>query len=334
MKSLITKLSEAYGPSGREGAIREMVRSEVEPLVDEIGISPMGGLHAFKNRGGHPRVMLAAHMDEIGVVISHIDGQGFARFQSVGSVKTGILYGQRVQFPGDVHGVIGVELERGSKGSPTLANHFIDFGVDDRSRTPVFVGDFGVFEGSLHDQGDRVVGKSLDDRVGVAILIETLRRLKGTPHEVQFAFTVQEEVGQRGALTSAYALQPDIGIAVDLTATGDTPKGWELETSLGKGAAIKVRDRRTLTDPRIVRLLEERASAAQIPYQMEIQRGGGTDAAAIQMSRAGVPAGCISIPARYLHTPSEMVDMRDVEAAVALLLEVLGKPIGFLEKES
>jgi putative aminopeptidase FrvX len=330
VKSLIKKLAEAYGPSGREDAIREMVRSEVEPFADEIEISPMGGLHAFKNRGAHPKVMLAAHMDEIGVVISNIDGRGFTRFEPVGGVKTSILYGQRVQFPGDMRGVIGVELDRNSKKGPTLAEHFIDFGIEDRSHTPVSVGDFGVFERSLLHLGDRLVGKSLDDRVGVAILIEILRRLKETPHEVQFAFTVQEEVGQRGALTSAYALEPDIGIAVDLTATGDTPKGWKLETRLGEGAAIKVRDRRTLTDPRILGLLEARAQAAGIAYQREVRRGGGTDAAGIQMSRAGVPTGCVSIPARYLHTPSEMVDMRDVQAAVALLLEVLSKPIEFL----
>lgn len=333
MKTLIKTLVESYGPSGREDAIRESVRAEVEPFADEIEVSPLGCLHAFKNRGGKQRVMLAAHMDEIGLVVSHIDARGFVRFQPVGGLKSRILLGQRVWFPGDVQGVIGVELDRGSKKSPALGEHFIDFGVAAGGSTPVSVGDFGVFERSFLDLGERLVGKSLDDRVGVAILIETLRQLKDTPHEVQFAFTVQEEVGQRGALTSAYALDPHLGIAVDLTPTGDTPKGWKLETNLGDGPAIKVRDGRTLSDPRVVSLLEARAREAEIPYQKEIRRGGGTDAAGIQLSRAGVPAGCLSIPARYLHTPSEMVDFRDVEGAVAVLLEVLAKPIEFLEKE-
>jgi putative aminopeptidase FrvX len=333
VKTLIRRLVETYGPSGREGAVRELVQSEVEPFTDQIEISPMGGLHAFRNRGGKRKVMLAAHMDEIGVVISHIDAHGFARFQPVGSLQTRILLGQRVQFAGDVLGIIGVDLDRSSNRSPTHAEHFIDFGVKAGENCPVSVGDFGVLERAFLDLGERLVGKALDDRVGVAILIETLRQLKDTPHEVQFAFTVQEQVGQRGALTSAYALDPDLGIAVDVTATGDTPKGWKLEPSMGEGPAIKVRDRRTLSDPRIVRLLERRAQAAAIRYQKEIRRGGGTDAAAIQLSRAGVPVGCLSIPTRYLHTPSEMVDFGDVQAAVALLLEVLTKPIEFLEGE-
>lgn len=331
MKSLLRRLVETPGPSGRESQVRELVHAEIEALADELEVSPMGGLHAVVNRGGEGRIMLAAHLDEIGLVVSHIDENGFARFQPVGGLKSRILLGQRVRFPGDVQGVVGVDLDRSSNKSPVLGEHFLDFGATSRESCPVSVGDFGAFERPFLDLGDRVVGKSMDDRVGVAILIETLRRLAHSPHELVFAFTVQEEVGRRGAITSAYSLAPDMGIAVDVTSTGDTPKGRKMEIALGRGPAIKVRDYRMLSDPRIVDLCVQRARAAEIPYQLEIRRGGATDAASIQLSRAGVPAGAISIPARYIHTPSEMVDMGDVEDAVALLLELLEKPIEFLE---
>jgi len=167
----------------------------------------------------------------------------------------------------------------------------------------------------------------MDDRIGVAILIETLRRLPHPRHEVQFAFTVQEEVGLRGAGPAAFGLDPDLAIAVDVTSTGDTPRGIKMAVALGAGPAIKVRDKRMISDPRIVDLLSNRAEEAGIPHQFEVLQRGSTDAAAIQLTRAGVPAGCLSIPCRYIHTPSEMVDITDVENSILLLVEILMNPI-------
>ena len=192
---------------------------------------------------------------------------------------------------------------------------------------PVRVGDLGAFTRPFVKLGNRYVAKSLDDRVGVAVAIEAAKRLRNTPNEVQFAFTTQEEVGLRGARTSAYGLDPDVGIALDVTRTGDTPKGIKMAIELGGGPAIKVRDSGSLSDPRVVDLMVRRAEAAHIPYQLEVLQAGTTDATAIQLTRAGVPVGVISIPCRYIHTPSEMVDATDVENAVKLLVEILKAPV-------
>jgi endoglucanase len=189
------------------------------------------------------------------------------------------------------------------------------------------VGDVAAFDRPFLDLGDRLVSKAMDDRISVAVQIEVLKQLKETPHEVYFVFSVQEEVGTRGAITSSYAIDPDLGISVDVTLTGDTPKGVKMEVSLGKGPTVKVRDGGMLSDPRLVRWLSDTAEKAGIPYQLEVLEGGTTDARSIQLARAGVPVSCISIPCRYVHSPSEMVDYRDVQNAVALLVKVLGQPI-------
>jgi tetrahedral aminopeptidase len=171
------------------------------------------------------------------------------------------------------------------------------------------------------------VAKAMDNRISVAILIETIHQLKSTPHEVFFVFSTQEEVGTRGATAAAYSIDPDLGLAVDITASGDTPKGLKMETCLGGGPAIKVRDSSLLADPRIVRWMVSTAQKERIPYQIEILEAGGTDAHAIQLTRMGVPAGCLSTPTRYVHSPSEMVDYRDVQNGIRLLVALLSHPI-------
>jgi putative aminopeptidase FrvX len=167
----------------------------------------------------------------------------------------------------------------------------------------------------------------MDDRVGVLVAIETLRALKSTPHEVYFVFTTQEEVGTRGAATSAYGIDPDMGIAIDVTPAGDTPNALKMEMALGKGPCIKIQDPGMISDPRVVRWMIRAAEKAKLPYQREVFLIGGTDARAIQLTRAGVPSGCISIPVRYVHSPSEMVDYSDVQNSVKLLTAVLRTPI-------
>jgi putative aminopeptidase FrvX len=211
--------------------------------------------------------------------------------------------------------------------APTIEQCFIDVGASSRRDCPIQVGDVCSFERPFMELGDRLVAKSMDDRIGCVVLIETMRRLSTSPHEPYFVFTTQEEVGLRGATTSAYGVNPDIGISVDVTATGDTPKGLKMEVSLGKGPAIKVKDGGMLADPRIVKWMERTAEKHHIPYQREVLEGGTTDARVMQVSRAGVPAGCISIPTRYVHSPSEMVDFQDVENAVKLMVLLLSAPI-------
>jgi endoglucanase len=167
----------------------------------------------------------------------------------------------------------------------------------------------------------------MDDRISAAIMIAALRQLEDSPFELYFVFTSQEEVGVKGATTAAYGINPDIGLALDVTRTGDTPKGITMEVALGKGPAIKVKDSGMIVDPRVVDWMVKTAEEAKIPYQLEVLERGGTDARTIQLTRAGVPAGCLSIPCRYIHSPSEMVDLSDVENAVKLTVALLSNPV-------
>jgi putative aminopeptidase FrvX len=333
MKSLIQKLVETPGPSGYETQVRTLVRAEIESMADEVRVDNLGNLIVRMGEKGPDglRIMLAAHIDEIGLIATYIDDRGFARFLPVGGVRPAACLGSRVRFLNGAAGVIGVERLSDLSKVPSFEQLFIDLGVSSRKTCPVRVGDVAVFERPFQVVGNRLVAKALDDRIGVAVLVETLRQLQAqkTPrlHEIYFVFSVQEEVGVRGATTAAFGIDPDLGLAVDITGTGDTPKGLKMEVSLGKGPAIKVRDMGLLADPRLVRWLVQTADKAGLPYQLEILERGGTDAQAIQLTRAGVPAGCISIPGRYIHTPSEMVDFDDAQNAVRLLVEFLSKPV-------
>jgi endoglucanase len=245
----------------------------------------------------------------------------------IGGLNPQTLVGHRVRFADGVRAVIGIEDQEDWSKHPALPDLYLDFGVSSADDCPVRVGDIGSFDRPFVELGSRLIAKAMDDRVGVAVAIETMRRLRRTPHQLQFVFTVQEEVGLRGARTSAFGLDPHVGIALDVTRTGDTPKGPKMAVQLGKGPAIKVKDAQLLADPQLVDLMVRRAEAARIPYQLEVLQGGTTDASAIQLTRGGVPAGCISIPCRYVHTPSEMVDLSDVEGAVKLLVAILSRPI-------
>jgi endoglucanase len=331
VKPLIRKLVEAYGPSGREVELRQIVRAEIKGQCDYITEDRMGnliGVMKAKAKTGR-RILLAAHMDEIGLIVSHVDRDGFARFAPVGGIYPLYCVASRVRFASGKTGVIGCEPREEEKAIPSLDRMYIDLGAPSRETCPVGVGDTAIFDRPMVEAGARLVAKSMDDRIGVAILIETMRRLKRTPHEVQFAFTVQEELGMRGAQTAAFGQDPDIGISVDVTLTGDTPRCPPMAVALGKGPAVKVRDGGMISDPRVVEWMTAAATAARLPYQLEVLEHGTTDATAIQISRCGVPAGCLSIPCRYVHSPSEMVDFSDVENAVKLLLAMMQNPVGF-----
>jgi putative aminopeptidase FrvX len=328
MRELIRKLVETYGPSGVEDQIRAVIRAEVEPLADEIAVDPLGSLIVHKQGGEGKRIALSAHMDEIGVMVCYVDEEGFARFTRIGGVSPLTCVGARVAFADGTMGVIGVEGKREDTTKiPKFEQLYIDVGATSRDDCPVQVGDAGVFvrrfahvEGA---QGTRLIAKAMDDRIGCAVLIETLRRLEHTPYDLYVVFSVQEEVGLRGARTAAYGIDPDVAIAVDVTTTGDTPECYPMAVELGKGPAVKIQDKRMIAHPAVRDLLIQRAKQADIPYQLEILEWGSTDAAAMQLVRAGVPAGCLSIPCRHIHSPSEMVDEKDVENSVRLLLEVL-----------
>ncbi len=329
-KELVQRLTETYGPSGHEQRIRALIQEEIKGAADEVRVDALGNLIARKKgTGATPRkkVMLAAHMDEIGVMVTHIDEKGFLRFASIGGVLPINLVGNRCLFANGAVGTFGQEKKDASRTEVKIDKVFIDVGARDAKDAPVAVGDAAGFWRDFVDLGDRMIAKAMDDRVGCAVLIETLRQVKKSPHDLYFVFTVQEEVGVRGATTSAYGVQPDLALAVDVTDTGDTPESTTMAVALGKGPAIKVKDSGMLAHPGVKNLLVDAAQDAKVPYQLEVLVGGSTDAMAMQVTREGVPAGVVSIPTRYVHTPSEMVDFEDVQNVVKLLVNVLSKPI-------
>ncbi len=329
MKSLIKKLVETVGPSGYESIIRNVVKEEIEAYVDELKVDAMGNLVARKGtkKENGKTIMLSAHIDEIGIMVTHVDKNGFARFTSIGGVYPQTLYGSRVRFLNGTPGVIGGERLQPGASMYKIEELFIDVGATSPEDCPVKIGDVAAFDRPFVDMGKRVASKAMDDRVCAAILIEVLKQVKDSVNELYFVFSTQEEVGLRGATTAAYAIDPDLGIAVDVTLTGDTPRGHKMDVKLGAGPAVKVRDGGMLADPRVIDLMVKTAEKNDLPYQLEILLGGTTDARAMQITRAGVPAGCVSVPTRYVHTPSETVDMSDVENAVKLITAIVSEPI-------
>lgn len=329
MQDVIKQLVELYGPAGREEQVAQYITEVMKPIVDQIDTDAMGNLIAIKRGPADAKkIMLAAHMDEIGVIITDIDDNGFLRFSNIGGVSPFTLIGQRVRFANGTIGVFGREKLDEIKDLK-FNKMFIDIGAASRqeAETKVNIGDTGVYHREFTLQGQRVIAKSLDNRIGCAVLIETARRLQTSPHEIYFVFTSQEEVGLRGARTAAYSLDPDYGIAVDVTDTGDTPEAPRMAVALGKGAAIKVKDSTVITHPKVKDLLVNTAKTKGIPYQMEVLERGGTDAGPIHLTRSGVPTGAVSIPSRYIHTPSEMVDLEDVDNCVKLLVAALEGPL-------
>ena len=332
MDALIKTLAEAWGPPGYEHHIRDLIRAEVAADADEISVDALGNL-ICRMGDGPRRVLVAAHMDEIGLIVSHIDRQGYARFASIGTLFPATLLGARVRFENGTIGTVGVEHQFSKRRDlPDLAGFYLDISTSLEGSAPVSVGDPGAFVGEVFRRGERIIGKSLDNRLGCAVQIEALRRVRrtGTPHSVYFVFSVQEEVGARGAGPAAYGVEPHLALVVDVTSCGDQPHGKEMAVRLGGGPAIKMRDEGLIVPPAVRDLLIARAEEAGLPYQLEVLTGGGSDGRTIQAARAGVPTGAISLPLRYVHTPSETADMGDVRAAVDLLAAVLAGEVGVL----
>ncbi len=328
MKTLLDKLTQTFGPSGYENEIRALIRKEIEPYVDELHIDALGNLIARKGtkRDGGKRIMISAHMDELGVMASHVTDEGFVYIAFIGGINPLTCFGSRVRFGNGTEGVIYAETKKMNK-VPDVTQLFVDVGATSKENCPVKTGDIGVFVRPFLDLGDRVVSKALDDRIGCYVAIETLKAIKESPNELYFVFSVQEEVGVRGAITSAYAVDPEIGIAVDVTISADTPHCEPANPVLGKGPCVKVRDGMLIASPKVIQAMTDAAEKAAIPYQMEVLRFAGTDAGAIQFARSGVPSGCLSIACRYVHSPSEMVDWNDTLNSIRLLTVLLENPL-------
>lgn len=316
---LLKKLCGVCAPSGHEKAVHSVIKAELENYADEITTDALGNLIVHKSGEGK-RLMLAAHADEIGIIVTYIEENGYIRFQNVGGVRPLYALAQRVRFENGTVGTVfydrGADIEK-----ITFNDMYIDIGAKSRADAEknVNIGDCAGFAGEYAQQGDVVISKSLDDRAGCYVLIEALKRAAKSPNDVYAVFTSQEELGVRGATASAYGVSPDAGIAIDVTDTGDTIGAKPMNVSLGGGAAIKIKDSRSISSPYLTDKLKKTAEDNGIKYQLEVLLAGGTDAGAIQQSRGGVKAATISVPTRYIHSPNEMVSKNDLEACVELV---------------
>lgn len=333
---LLRRLSETPGVSGREEQVRAIVIEQLKPLVDELSVDALGNVIAIKRGASDRKVMLAAHMDEIGFMARYIDERGFVRIQPLGGFDPRTLVAQRVI----VH-TRGGERLRGvltpatkpihllgdeRPGTPKLEEFYVDLGLPgDRVNELVGLGDSITMDRTFEQVGENVIGKAMDDRTGVFTMIEALRQLGKHSATVIAVATVQEEVGLRGATTSAFAVQPDVAIAIDTTLAVDTPgmPDTEAVTRLGEGVAIKVFDSSFIPNFKLVGHLREVAERHSIRHQMEVLPRGGTDAGAMQRARGGAAAITISIPSRYVHTVNEMISVADLDAAAKLLARYL-----------
>jgi tetrahedral aminopeptidase len=336
---LLQEICLASGAPGYEERVRRLVIEQVTPLVDEVSVDNMGNVIALKKGRTDKKVMAAAHLDEISFIITHIDKEGYARFHTLGGFDPKTLTAQRVIVHGksDVMGVMGskpihiMSAEDRNK-APKVSDYFIDFGMTaDKVREQVSVGDVVTRERDLVVMGDCVCGKSLDNRVSVFILIEVLRKLRDPFCDFYAVFSVQEEVGMRGATVAARKINPDFGFGLDTTIANDVPGAQEHEkiTSLGQGTAIKVMDSSVITDSRMVRFMRETAEKHKIRYQLEVLPAGGTDTAAIQRSGDGAITGCVSIPTRHIHSVVEMCHLQDIAGSIDLLRHCLQDLEGF-----
>ncbi|MFQ5975167.1 MAG: M42 family metallopeptidase [Candidatus Hydrothermarchaeales archaeon] len=337
MKTLLKKLSEAHGIPGSEGEVREIMRKELKKHC-KIEIDRLGNLIAKKDGKGK-RVMLAAHMDEIGLMVKHIDEKGFLKFTTLGGFNDQTLLNQRVLIHNgkkSIPGVIGSKpahlMEEKEREKVTKYKEmFIDVGAKDEKgikKMGINIGDYITFDRTFRELGSGLVtGKAFDNRLGCMALVEVMKNLdcKCTVYGVG---TAQEEVGLKGARTSAYKINPDMAIVLDVTIAGDFPgvKPEESSLKVGGGPVITLADgkgRGLITHPEVKELLIKTAEKKKIPYQIEVGEGGTTDATAIQLTREGIPSGVVSVPARYIHTPVEVASLKDLENTVKLVRESL-----------
>ncbi|MEM9886339.1 MAG: M42 family metallopeptidase [Bacteroidota bacterium] len=330
--NLLKEICKTPGAPGFEQRVRAMVIEKVSPLVDEVHLDAMGNVIAIKKGTARKKVMIAAHMDEIGFIVTHIDKQGFIRFHTLGGFDPKTLTSQRVIVHGkkDILGVMGAKpihimKPEERKNIVPISDYFIDTGMSkEEVEKYISIGDPITRERELVEMGDCVNSKSLDNRVSVFILLETLRELKEeeVPYDIYGVFTVQEEVGLRGAISAARHINPDFGFGLDVTIAFDTPSAnpQEMVTKLGEGTAIKIMDGSTICDYRMVRYLKEIGTKHNIKWQVEVLPAGGTDTAGVQRyGKNGSIAGAISIPLRNMHQTIEMVHKADVRASIDLL---------------
>ena len=321
MFELLKKVLSPVGPSGLEAPVAEVIREEIAAYVDTIEVDAMGNLIATKlGKAEKPKkVMLSAHMDHIGYIVIGYEKEGFLRVTNVGGIGITNSYNRHVVFANGVHGVV---VAQPVQGQPALKDLFIDIGAQDKdeAKKMVSLGDVCVYAGDCFRLGEnRVAAPAMDDRCACALLVKLLQTVGETQDTIIAVFSVQEEVGCRGAKVASFAKEPDVGIALDVTGWGDTPGTNLPEIKLGEGIAVKVMDRASISNPALREELIACGEKAGVKTQREVLPYGGTDAGAMQTSRGGIPVCTISIPCRYVHSACETIDMRDMDAGLKLL---------------
>ena len=317
---LIQTLNAAHGPSGDEGGIRERLAELARPLADEISTDTMGNL-IVRKLGSGPRVMLCAHMDSIGFIVTHVEENGFLRVGRLGGISPKEAAYTPVRFAGGARGVIVPEA-KADFGKLKLDECYVDIGAKDRETAlkAVAVGNTMIYDSPCFTNQGKVVSPYLDNRISCAILLKVLEEMELCPNDLYVVFTVQEEVGLRGAKPAAWAVDPDYAVVVDVTDVDDTPGSEKCGTvRLGKGPAIKIMDSSVICHPDMIQKLESQAKALDMPTQRDIMRAGGTDAGVMHTTRIGVRTGGVSVPCRYIHTPVEMADLQDARDCAKLL---------------
>ncbi len=338
---LLRRLCETPGVPGHEDRVRDLIRSEVKSLFDDVSIDPMGSLlcrrDPRKKVKTPKKVMLLCHMDEIGFLVSHITDKGFIYVHPVGGFDPRNLFSRRVLVStagGDLKGVMNpggrpvhISTPEERKKVPEVSNFVIDLGLGEKTKEKVKIGDMVTMDEPLIEIGDKIVSKALDNRIACWLGIEAVRALGKAKHgaEIHVAFTSQEEVGLRGARTAAFAVKPDIGIGIDTTLACDTPGVPEQDrtTEQGKGFGLHVKDSSFIADRELIAEFEALAEKNKIPYQRTMLRAGGQDGAAAQQAAAGARAVGIVVGTRYIHTVTEMLHRSDLEAARDILAAYL-----------
>lgn len=327
MLEALRKLTAVAGVSGCEKEIRQVITDLCAPYADEISSDVLGNL-VIRKRGDGPRLMASAHMDTTGLIATYIEKDGWIRFGAVGGLSVESLPHARVRFSNGDAGIIAaddIELK-----DIKVSDLYIDVGAECREQVRVRPGDTAVFTGGPQEIGDNLVCPYIDDRIGCLVLIEALKKINSPSFDLYFTFTVQEEVGIRGAKTAAYGIEPEYAIAVDVAGTGDIPKSTlKSDTKLGGGAMIRMLDRSALSHREFTEFITETAQAHGLPYQLDATQKGGSDAGEIHKSKSGVRTGFICVPARYIHSPAEMANKKDVQSCIDLLAAVCCKKISW-----
>jgi putative aminopeptidase FrvX len=321
---MLDRLTQCFGVSGRESKVLELITEFVKPYADSITTDALGNLIILKEGQGQnkKKIMCCAHIDEIGFAVTKIMDDGFLRVRAMGGVSAFISHCSRVQFENGVVGTIVVEDDVMKLGENDITKLFIDIGAKDKEDALKYVkvGDMACYMGEFaYLQNGRVVGKSFDNRASAYVLIESLKKLEAPYNDIYCVFTVQEELGLRGATVVSERIRPDIGVVLDVTNSFDIPSRKEGNPCMGQGAAIKVLDHSVVCDRQLIDIMIKLAEENSIPYQLDVEAVGGTDGGAINTSYQGVRIAGISVPTRYMHSPVSVVDMNDVKACIELL---------------